>query len=273
MAAVKMILQIQIVAFRQEGIDRVAAHNHPRIDGVKWLVSLQTGDRKVSVPASLSERDDFTVIVHEDTGVARNRNHALDFPDNSDWVLFSDDDADYSDDGVHAVLEAIKKYGQEANVLCFRYLSNGCFVKNYGDDVTDLRKPPRGWYPSTLEMAFRRDAFPVVRFNEFFGPGSGRFMTGEDTVWFSDVMRRKQARALLVPVTVCNHDSDSTGIRMKNTTDFIKAHGSMMFHLKPVTWAPRLVVHALRSDVPFVRYMKNALSGVADALRYRVFDK
>ena len=59
----KVKLLVQIAAFEQAGIDRVAAHSHPPVEGVKYLVSLQAPNGQVSIPKELSNREDFDIII------------------------------------------------------------------------------------------------------------------------------------------------------------------------------------------------------------------
>lgn len=265
----KIKLLVQIAAFGSDGIERVAKHQHPAVEGVHWLVSLQTDGKPVDIPDSLKRRTDFDIIVSQDRGVARNRNHALDYPSDAPLVLLSDDDIDYTSEGLSAIINAFDEY-PDADVLCFRYRCDGRYIKAYGDRVYDLKKPPFGWYPTTFEIAFRRDTCPKTRFNEKVGPGSGILITGEDTVWFRDAMRRG-AKGYLLPIDICSHNQPTTGERLAEDPRFIRAHGAIMTHLKPLSWMPRLLLHARRSRVSTLRYLRFAYGGAWFALKSRLF--
>lgn len=264
------VLQVQIAAFGQEGIDRVAAHQHPQIEGVRWLVSLQMPEGEVRIPDALAVRQDFDIIIHRDKGLARNRNHALDFPSDSGIVLIADDDIDYSAEGLLALIQAFADY-PEADIICCRYLNNGQYVKNYGDGtVFSLKKPPFGWYVSSIEMAFRREVVGSLRFNENTGIGSGKLIAGEDSIFFVDLLRQG-ANGICAPIDIGSHNHDTTGERLQTDPEFLKSHGACLTHIKPVTWFPRLLLHARRNSLPFFSCLRHTLAGAVYALIHRPF--
>lgn len=262
-------LQIQTAAYGQEGLDRVASHTHPRMEGVRWLVSVQSPDGDVEIPLPLQNRDDFDIIISRDRGVALNRNHALDFPCDSELILFSDDDVDFDESGLRAVIQAFEEY-PEADLICFRYTCRGKYIKPYGKGVFPLGHTPFGWYPSMIELACRRKSGPV-RFNEKVGPGSGYVAAGEDSIWYYDMLR-KGARGVGYPADICRHDDGlSTGELRATEPDFLKAYGACMTHIKPATWFPRLLLHAWRSPIPFFKCLRQTLNGAIYAYRNNIF--
>lgn len=264
-----VILQVQIVAYGEDGIRRVAAHRHPKMEGVQWTVSWQIPEGEGEIPEELSERDDFDISIISGKGVSKNRNNALDYPCVAPYVLLSDDDVDYTEEGLGKVIEAFKEH-PDADLLCFRYRCNGEYVKNYGEGVYNLDKTPFGWYPTTFEMAFRRENFKNVRFNENVGPGSGKLISGEDTVWYAD-MRYSGAKGYIIPEDICEHNQSTTGERMATDPDFLFAHGACVMHLKPITWFPRLLLHAWRTPMPYFKCLKQTLRGAVYAYREGIF--
>lgn len=262
-------LQVQIVTYGQAGLDRLSAHRHPQIDGVRWLVSCQNPDGPVSIPPDLDSREDFTFVFHADCGVIRNRNHALDATDPSAAIiLLGDDDADYNEEGIRALVEAFERH-PSAGIMCFRYRCLGRYVKPYGDGEFDLASPPKGWYPGAIEIAFRRSALGDIRFNENLALLSDKIQAGEDTVFFTDMMRRTSG--LGIPVDLCEHNNPGTGERMGHDPEFIKLHGACMTHIKPFSWPLRLVAHAWRSPVPTLFYLRHAFEGARLARRLKIF--
>ncbi|MCH5220303.1 MAG: glycosyltransferase family 2 protein [Muribaculaceae bacterium] len=265
----KIILQVQIASLGQEGINRVAAHSHPHIPGVRWLVSLQDPDKNVIIPQSLLDRDDFEITVRHERGVSKNRNNALDYGLVSEFTLLSDDDVDYNEQSLIDLINAFRNH-PEADIICCRYTVNGQYKKPYCNGIFNLDKPPFGWYPSLIEMAFRTSSGHNVRFNEKIGPGSDHIIAGEDSIWFVDMMRQG-AKGICVPIDLCSHDGESTGSRMSSDPGFLKAHGACMTHAKPYSWLPRLVVQSLRSGISPIRYLRYTCSGAIYALCHRLF--
>ena len=265
----RTLLQVQIVAFGKDGIERVVKHSHPHIDGVKWLVSWQSTDPHIPIPKELSERDDFDIIIHYDKGVSRNRNYALDFPCESPYVLLSDDDVDYSKDSLLSLIKIFEDF-PEADIVCCRYKCNGGYVKNYGDGVFSLDNTPFGWYPTTFEMAFRRKSLNGIRFNENIGPGSGKLIAGEDSIWYCDMIKHG-AKGIGYPLDICEHNQSTTGERLITDPDFLKSYGACMVHIKPLTWFPRLILHAHRTSMPFFKCLYHTLSGVKYSFTHHIF--
>lgn len=265
----EVILQVQIAAYGAEGIARVAEHRHPKIEGVRWLVSWQMPEGDAKIPAELSEREDFDILINKDRGVSKNRNHALEYPCNSPYVLLSDDDIDYSTEGILQLIDAFKEHS-DADIICCRYKCDGKYIKNYGEGTFSLSRPLKGWYPVTFEMAFRRKSLGEVRFNEKIGPGAGKIIAGEDTIWFSDMMK-KGAKGVCVPIDLCEHPGLSTGERLATDPDFLFAKGAMMTSLKPISWFPRVIVHAFRSPLPAYKYLYYTLKGALFVYTHKIF--
>ena len=264
-------MQVQIAAYGQAGLDRVAAHVHPETEGVRWLVSVQDGGEEILIPENLALRKDFDIIVSSDKGVSKNRNHALDYACDSEIVLLSDDDVDYNEAGLKRLMEAFEQH-PEADFICCRYKSFGEYTKNYGTGEFDVRKAPFGWYPTTFEMAYRRKKAEGIRFNENVGPGSGKLISGEDSVFYSDLLR-KGLHGVGLPIDLCEHNGATTGERLATDPEFLKAKGACVMYEKPVTWFPRFLVHAHRAPIPFFKYLKYTIGGVMYARRERIFKK
>ena len=259
-------LQVQIVAFGQEGIERVASHNHPVVSGVRWLVSLQmpTGEEP-NIPESILSREDFDIIVHHDRGVSLNRNHALDYPSDAPYVLFGDDDVDYHEHGLKDLIEAFES-NPSADIICCRYTSNGEYIKNYGSGIFSIRKPPKGWYIATFEVAFRRNFSPRVRFNENISIGAKHLICGEDSLWFRDMLHAG-AQGLGMPIDLCEHNGPTTSERHNRDSRLYFAKGAISTREHPVTWAPRLLARGLRAPIPYLSYLRHTFSGALFALR------
>lgn len=253
------ILQIQISAYGREGLDSFAAHRHPRVQGVCWLVCVQVPEGETVVPKALAEREDIEVVMYRDKGLSRNRNHGLEHPGESEWILIGDDDVDYTAEGLQALLEALQSH-PEAGVVCGRYKCRGEYVKAYGEGEFNLRKPPYGWYVTSFEMAVRRSSIGKLRFDERFGIGSGHFVAGEESLFLHDLLR-SGAVGVGVPVDICSHEEATTGERLRTDPDFLKTYGAVLVRLKPVTWPLRLVLHAWRTPLPFFRCLSHTLRG------------
>lgn len=265
----KIKLQVQLVAFRQEGVERLVAHTHPRVEGVRWLVAVQTGGDTIHIPPELSARQDFDIIVNDDRGHAKNRNHALDFDCDSELILFGDDDVDYYADSLRRLMAAFDTHA-DIDMICARYRCNGGYVKNYGDGEFSLARPPFGWYVATFEMAVRRDALGTIRFNEKMRVGDGGLVCGEDSIFLADMLRAGR-KGLGIPLDLCAHNQPTSGERLATDPRFFFAYGACLTHIKPISWLPRLVLQAHRTPAPFGSSLITMLRGAHHAFKHRIF--
>lgn len=265
----KVKLQVQIAVFGEDGMKRVLEHRHPRVEGVRYLVSWQMPEGEATVPEDISRREDFDVIISNDRGLARNRNHALDYECDSEYALLADDDVDYSEEGLKKVIQGFEEH-PAADILCFRYRCNGKYVKNYGEGKMDVKRPPFGWYPTTFEIAYRRKSLGKVRFNENMGIGSGKLVAGEDTVWFYDMLK-SGANGWILPLDICEHNQSTTGERCAREPEFLEAQGAILTHIKPKTWIPRVILMACRSELPFFTSLRYITKGARRAFREHLF--
>lgn len=267
-------LQVLLCTIGAEGIARLTASRHPRVEGVGYLVAWQLPDGDCDVPQMLLERDDFEIVVTHTRGISRNRNIAIE-SSSAPLCLMGDDDVDYSAEGLRT-LAAMLEAHPDTDVAACRYTCCGRYVKPYPEDVCPERKAPRGWYITAYELAFRRERVTGrVRFNEKISIGTEVIRCGEEDVFLIDA-RRAGLSVSLFPVTIGAHDRDGTGERCYREPWWIMAHGAIMRHKFPFSWIPRVFVHALRAahkgHTPFFSYMRHALAGGRYASRTRIFE-
>ena len=171
-------LQVLICTFGKAGIRRIAEASHPRIPGVEYIVSWQLGDSDGSIPASL-QRDDFRILLSDTRGLSRNRNIAIDAA-TATICLIADDDLSYDPDAFRNIIDVFKADPQ-LDIAAFRY--SGGDSKHYPDHEFDLRRPPKGYYITSFELAFRRKRIAAsgIRFDLRFGIGA-EFPSGEENI-------------------------------------------------------------------------------------------
>lgn len=261
-------LQVLIVAYGRKGIESVATLPHPAVDGLEYIVSWQTAADAADVPEALASRPDFRVIPSDTRGVALNRNLALDAA-SAPLALLSDDDVSYTADQLRAVIRAFKEH-PEADYISFRYLSSRNPLPQH-DRKANLRRPPKGWgIGGAFTMAFRLE--PIrrhgIRFNELFGIGA-EFPSGEEDLLLHDILRAGLT-AIFLPIDIVRHEDDTTAMRDHATDTFIRTKGAVFSILFPWSWAPRMLVHALRFS-PLAserrRYLRAWLAGHRDLKR------
>lgn len=261
-------LQVLIVAYGRDGIESVAEHCHPVMDGVEYIVSWQFAGALPEIPHSLKKRNDFKVLPSPSVGVAHNRNLALDAA-SAPIVLESDDDVSYTPEMLQQVIDAFDAR-PECDFLAFKYHSKSN-PRPYPDKECDLRNPPKGYFIGGVEMAFRLRPIRKagIRFNELFGIGA-EFPSGEEDLFLNDVIKAG-LNARFVPLTIVIHESSSTCMRESASPSFIRTKGAILSIIHPHTWHLRMLTHARREGHDGIsgkiNYCRNWLRGVRDFRR------
>lgn len=270
------ILQVMICAYGREGLGRIAAASHPRIDGVEYLVSLQKDpyDEDYPLPDAL-DRDDFRLIVHTTKGLAVNRNVAL-AKSTAPLLLISDDDVDYTREGLKSVIKAFSE-NPDSDILTFQFESEAG-QKQYPEKKTSLSKPPKGFFISSIEIAMRREAVQgKVWFNEYFGIGA-EFPSGEEDIFMRDSLDLG-LKGYFIPTVIARHSGTTTSARNLALPSRPQTKGAVFLRLHPYDWPLRMAVHTLR-EIPLwmkglapspLSYCRNWLKGVFKAQSKKIF--
>ncbi|MBO5445263.1 MAG: glycosyltransferase family 2 protein [Muribaculaceae bacterium] len=266
-------LQVLICTYGADGIARLAQSRHPKVSGVEYLVSWQT-DGSTTVPESLV-RYDMKIYPVSGKGLSANRNHAL-VRATAPLLLISDDDVVYTEENLLNVISAFDD-NADADILTFRYDTLNCH-KTYPERQVSLACPPKGYFISSIEIAFRRDSIQGrIWFNENFGIGA-IFPSGEEDVFIHDCLSAGLT-GRFIPATVARHDGDTTTQRTAMLPSIPLTKGAVFIHTHPADWLPRMAIHALRESRGWFRgralspfsYVRNWLRGVRLARRLRVF--
>lgn len=270
------LLQVMICTYGREGLERVAAGAHPPVDGVEYMISCQDypGNEAYSLPKALL-RDDFRIFTTNTKGLSVNRNIAL-ANATAPLLLISDDDVDYTAEGLRAIIDAFNRY-PDIDILTFRYVS-ASHVKSYPKHTCSLAVQVKECFMTSFEIAFRRKSVQGrIWFNQNFGIGA-TFPFGEEDIFLRDCLDAG-LKGIFEPVTIARHDGPTTSGRnlMLSTRPMTK--GAVFMRLHPYDWPLRMMTHAIR-EIPLWRkglvpsplsYCLNWLRGAWKARRMKVF--
>lgn len=265
-------LQVLICTIGEEGINRVASHSYPKLDGVEYIVSWQIPDEaEIETPPVLRHREDFKIYCWKDKGISVNRNHALQVAD-AQIVLMTDDDIIYTSGQIRALME-LWENNPELDVITTRYDSD-CNHKDYPAMSFNLCHPPKGYSVTCFEISFRPASIKAkgIKFNEFFG-FSTLFHGGEEVVFIHDIVKAGLSGKFF-PITVGFHPGLTTGGRDKAKPEFIQTKGAIISYMHPLTWPLRMLAHAQREGTRTIgrlNYIVNWLKGVKTARKAGVF--
>lgn len=270
------VLQVMICTYGREGIKRVAAASHPRVKGVEYIVCCQNNPDEDDCPRPKAlDRDDFRIFHSHTIGLAINRNIAISQA-SSPILLISDDDVDYTEEGLCAVIDAFRS-NKDIDVITFKHTSKS-HVKQYPSTPIDLTSPEKGYYVTSFEIAFRRESVQgKVWFNENFGIGA-TFPSGEEDIFMRDCLDLG-LKGLFLPITIARHDGTTTSDRNLMLKSRPQTKGAVFLRLHPHDWPLRMIVHTMR-EIPLWRkglvpsplsYCRNWLKGARMARKQKVF--
>lgn len=237
-----MKLEVLISTFGYDGINRVVKMNLPRVENVGYVVSWQLpgADYSGVVPCELV-RDDVKICQLDSRGLSVNRNNAI-MQSTADICLIADDDLRYTSEMLLAVIKTFE-CNPDVDVATFRYSGSD---KWYANHEFDLSEPERGYYPSSVEIAFRRDSVAgKVEFNEMMGLGTPLLQSGEEAVFIHQALCRG-LRCRYFPLTVTHHEGLSSGLR-ELADGVLMGQGACFSVIYPGTGLLRLPLFAWRA--------------------------
>lgn len=236
-----MTLDVLISTHGPEGIRRVGRMNMPSVEGVRYIVTWQ-GHGGAEIPPSLLTRDDVEVCRVESMGLSCNRNEGIS-RSRADIYLIADDDLRYTMHDLCGVIEAFEKR-PSMDVAVFMY--DGPDGKSYPAVETPLFPLPRGYFPTSFEIAVRRsERTSVMRFDPRFGLGSGVFHVGEEDVFLLHG-RSLGLDMRFIPHRVTTHAGLTTGLRQISDPRVLRGAGAGIFYYYPVTAVLRVPLKAWR---------------------------
>lgn len=246
-------LEVLICTMGREGLERVEAMLPSPISGIGYVVSCQDPDSDIhdGVATSLRGRRDVTLGIHNDRGLSRNRNHALDMA-RAPLVVIADDDIEYCPGALERI-RSIMTAEPAIDILTFRYEGPGS--KIYPPEEHDLADPYPGYNPASIELAFRMDPLRRnhMRFSELAGLGAPYLKSGEESIFLARCLQ-KGLKGKFVPVTMCRHAAPSTGVREAASIGHLRSKGAYIrikYGLLP--GALRCVLASFRSPAPTLK--------------------
>lgn len=234
-------LDVAISTWGAEGMRRVAAMNLPHAEGVRYVVSWQNAGADRTLPDELARRDDIRVCFTDERGLGANRLNANMHCD-ADYILVADDDVQYSAEQLGRIISTLDN-NPDVQVALFRY--QGC-SKAYPAQQCDISYPmPKGYYVSSIEIAFRREILDTINFDSNFGINAPLFQAGEDSKFIYDAITNGM-RCRFFPITICSHEHPSTGDRPMSLGMAYTA-GKLIRLEYPGSWILRIPLKAWRN--------------------------
>ena len=199
----------------------------PEREDVTYLVAWQCTDVSFASLATDSRllRKDVRLVKTDSTGLARNRNVALEHA-TGDILLIADDDVRYEDIYFDRIIRTFQDY-PSLDIACFQACSyDGKSLRDYASHTFAYADQPRGTYFISFEIALRRSA-GIPSFDERFGLGAPFLGAGEEEVFLWQA-HRHGLNIQYFPTVVVRTDPQTTGDRMSNDAGVQRAKGAVL---------------------------------------------
>lgn len=256
-----MTLEVLIITL-DEGINNIPAMLLEPREGIGYLVSWQHSDGKEQDVPNELQRPDVEVHHLAGRGISRNRNNCLRHA-SADVCLIADDDCQYTHEQLQAVIDTFVQH-PDVDIATFRYSSENN-SKIYPTQSINLATLPKGYYVSSIEIAFKRESVQgKFWFNELFGYGAP-LSCGEEELL---VLTAKQQglKCQFFPIDIVRHDDITNTINNISKSSMLMGRGAYTYIAHPLSFIARIPLNSFRLKkkyrVPFWHSVKNMLAGV-----------
>ena len=259
-----MTLEILICTYN-ERISSVPNMLMQPMHNISYIVSWQQNAEPASLPKIPDglKRDDVKIVTMQGKGLSANRNNAISHA-SGDICLIADDDLTYIPNHVAHIVEIFESH-PTLDIATFKYDSKNA-PKSYPSYSFDLRQPAKGYYVSSIEIAFRRKSIQnKIRFNALFGANAPVLNAGEENVFILDAINAG-LNCFFFPYTIARHDHAPTSSRLAEDPHYLMSNGAYIYLAYKDGTAPlRYAMFAWRScDNPlkFFTALRHVLQGV-----------
>lgn len=258
-----MTLDLAISTFGREGIKKVEKMLLAPQKDVRYVVSWQEHCNAV-LPEAIRGRSDVRVWRLDKKGLSNNRNNAIAHC-SADIVLIADDDLIYYADSFQRVVKAFEQ-SRELDLATFRVKFKR--TKNYPQDGCRLGIPlPKGYFVTSMEIAFRRKRTVGLSFNPLLGLGAPDMFCGEEEIFLLEAIK-SGLMCRHIGEYICDHPGDTTGC--KATPGILMGQGYVIKRHYPMSAFPRLLMKAYRiskrGDVSCLRALRFLVKGAMKRL-------
>ena len=163
-----------------------------------------------------------------------------------------------------SVAEKYQKEHPDVDIATFRYSSDNN-SKIYPAQSINLATLPKGYYVSSIEIAFKRESVQgKFWFNELFGYGAP-LSCGEEELL---VLTAKQQglKCQFFPIDIVRHDDITNTINNISKSSMLMGRGAYTYIAHPLSFIARIPLNSFRLKkkyrVPFWHSVKNMLAGV-----------
>ncbi len=258
-----MTLEV-LVCTIDNGIDNIKNLLLTPTEGVSYLISWQHShaNESYTIPQELI-RNDVKIAHIQGRGLSRNRNNAIRHA-TADICLIADDDCTYRPEYFTSIIKIFKN--DNALDLASFKCQNKYEQKSYPKHSFALNNYPKGYFTSSVEIAFRRTSIQDrLWFNELFGLGAPVLQSGEENIFILDALKAGM-NCRFFPIVIVEHNHPTTASTRAGNPGVIMAEGAYISRAYTWTALPRLILKAIRlnkkNSLGLFRNLSHIFNGV-----------
>ena len=263
-----MTLEILIITI-DDGINNIPAMLLEPCEGYNYLVSWQHSNGKNNALPEELKRGDVKVIDLDGCGISRNRNNCLRNA-TADVCLIADDDCRYTHEQLQTVIDTFVQ-NPDVDIATFRYSSKNN-NKIYPTQRTDLTTPPKDYYVSSIELAFKRESVQnKLWFNELFGIGAP-LSCGEEELFVLSAIKCGLT-CHFFPIDIVRHDDITHTFTNISSRSMLMARGAYIYIAHKPSSIARIFLNSYRLKkkygVAFWHGVKSMFAGIRYYKKHR----
>lgn len=260
--------QILICTLGFKGIERIAAGTWPVIEGAEYLVSVQDPEG-VMTDADLAplRRMGMKAKITRAAGIGNNRNHAFDMA-TAPVVFLADDDLRYD---AAEMQKALKEIAARPDMEMFAFRYSGPDNKYYPPNNVPLHKPHRGYWHTSFELAFRRQALvdAGLRYSTLISFGAPYLTSGDENLFLANCINRG-FKGEFIPITICEHPDLTSGNKRQAEPGVVRSNAAIArVRCGLFGGLLRCPVIAKRSPAPTLKALVWAIQGYCYSIKHR----
>jgi len=213
---------------------------------INYIVSWQQtdGHSNDECPIELTERKDVAVSRLRGRGLSRNRNNAIS-KSKSEICIIADDDCRYTYDRIKRLMELYESNSDTDAIVMKSIGPDGKLLRNYPDKSFNLKNPPKGYYPISIDITFRRKNVCDIKFDERFGLGSEKMNSGEEGAWIESLLRHNKKVEYFPFPLAQTVDNPKSGKEIYKDAVKLFSNGSLLYYVYGIMAIPRSIKYSL----------------------------
>ncbi len=229
------------------------------------IVINQNSNKENIIKTEMSDRK-IKIINKKNKGLSKSRNELLEVCD-GDIGIIADDDLRYLNQYESIIKEAYNR-NKDADVICFKVYKGEKPLKRYSE-----KKNKVGFFrslqKSSVEITYKIESIKKnsIKFDENFGSGSEKYISGEENIFLADCLRKK-LKIIYEPVFIArlNDKKDSSWFKGYNE-QYFKTKGAAFYRINPKISLMLIIIFATRKkymykkEISFFKAIKFMYNG------------